>query len=62
MAHEQPRELPAIAQAEIFPRSETEFFFKVAQADITFTKDENGSVTGLTLKQAGRTFTGEKVE
>jgi len=46
---------------EVFPRSETEFFLKVVQADIIFAKDEDGRVTGLTLKQAGTTVTGKKV-
>jgi CubicO group peptidase (beta-lactamase class C family) len=47
---------------EVFPRSETEFFLKVVQADIIFTKDKDGRVTGLTLKQAGVNMTGKKVK
>jgi len=49
---------------ELFPRSETEFFLKAVQADILFTKDKDGRVTGLTakLKQAGVNVTGKKVE
>jgi len=47
---------------EVFPRSETEFFLKVVQADIIFTKDEDGLVTGLTLKQSGMRITGKKVK
>jgi len=31
----------------------TEFFLKVVEATITFTKDENGNVNGLILHQKG---------
>ena len=49
---------------ELFPRSQTEFFLKAVQADILFTKDKDGRVTGLTakLKQAGVEVTGKKVK
>lgn len=47
---------------ELFPRSPTEFFLKIVQADITFAKDPDGMVTGLTLKQSGLTVTGPKVK
>lgn len=49
-------------RAEIFPRTPTEFFLKIVQADITFTKDQEGKVTSLTLKQSGLTLTGPKVK
>jgi hypothetical protein len=52
---EQPR-------TEIFPRTPTEFFLKIVQADITFTKDNEGKVTSLTLKQSDLTLTGQKVK
>ncbi len=38
----------------IFARSETAFFPKVMDAEITFEKDASGKVTGLTLNQNGR--------
>jgi CubicO group peptidase (beta-lactamase class C family) len=47
---------------ELFPRTVTEFFLKIVQADITFTKDTEGKVTSLTLKQSGTTLTGQKVK
>jgi len=47
---------------EIFPRTQTEFFLKIVQADITFTKDQDGKVTSLTLKQSGLSSTGPKVK
>ncbi len=39
---------------EIFPESETEFFYKVVDAQITFVKDDQGRVTELILHQNGR--------
>jgi CubicO group peptidase (beta-lactamase class C family) len=36
---------------EIFPRSETEFFWKVVNAQITFVKDENGEVHKALFRQ-----------
>lgn len=47
---------------EVFPRSETEFFLKVVQAEVIFTKDNDGHITGLTLKQAGVNMTGKKLK
>ncbi len=49
-------------EAELFPKSETEFFLKVVDAQITFVLDENGTVTGLVLHQAGQDFPGEKIK
>ena len=37
----------------VFAESETDFFFKVVDAQLTFTKDEQGTVTGLVLHQNG---------
>ena len=39
---------------EIFPESETKFFLKVVDAQITFVKDERGVVTHLILHQGGK--------
>jgi hypothetical protein len=49
-------------EAEIFPKSETEFFLKVVDAQITFELDENGIVTGLILHQGGRDMPAEKIK
>ena len=38
---------------EIFPESETKFFLKVVDAQVTFVKDEKGSVAKLILHQNG---------
>ncbi|AUG58953.1 serine hydrolase [Acetivibrio saccincola] len=44
-------QLPGQDKAEIYPMSETEFFYKVIEAYITFTKDDTGNITGLQFKQ-----------
>jgi CubicO group peptidase (beta-lactamase class C family) len=45
-------QLPGQEKAEIFPMSETEFFYKVIEAYITFIKeDDSGKITGLQFKQ-----------
>ncbi len=38
---------------QIFPESETDFFYKVVDAQLTFVKDTNGKVTKLVLHQGG---------
>ncbi len=38
---------------EIFPRSETEFFYKVVDAQLSFMKDKDGKATSLTPHQNG---------
>lgn len=38
---------------QVYPESETKFFYKVVEAQITFQKDAEGKVTGLALHQGG---------
>jgi CubicO group peptidase (beta-lactamase class C family) len=38
---------------ELFPESETRFFLKVVEAQVTFVKDDKGTVTHLILHQGG---------
>jgi hypothetical protein len=38
---------------EIFPESETNFFYQVVDAQVSFKKDARGKVTGLVLHQRG---------
>ena len=47
--------------APIFAESETEFFYRVVDAQITFQRDADGVVTGLTLHQAGQNVPGRKI-
>ncbi len=47
---------------EIYAQSETEFFYKVIEAEINFVKNGEGKVTGLVLNQAGQSFNAKKVK
>lgn len=49
-------------KAEAFPASETNFFFRVVRADITFVKDPGGGVTHLVLNQGGRQMNAKKIK
>ena len=46
---------------ELFPESETEFFYKAVDAQITFVKDGQGRTTELVLHQNGRDSRAKKV-
>jgi DNA-binding transcriptional MerR regulator len=58
------------AWLDLFPESDQKFFFKIVQAQLTFARDVNGIVTGLTSHQNGYeqrawridTATAEKLE
>ena len=41
-------------KAPVFPESDTEFFYKAVDAQITFGKDESGQVTHVVLHQGGQ--------
>lgn len=45
----------------LFAESETEFFLKIVDAQITFKKDDSGDVTGMILHQNGANTPGRKV-
>lgn len=47
--------------APIYPESKTEFFYKVVDAQITFTLGQNGVGTGLVLHQNGRDMPAKKI-
>lgn len=47
---------------EIFAESETKFFLKVIDAQISFTKNEKGEVTGLIFYQGGRETPAKKIK
>jgi CubicO group peptidase (beta-lactamase class C family) len=46
----------------VFAESETRFFYKVVEAQLTFNKDDSGKVTSLILHQGGIDQTARKVE
>lgn len=52
---EQPR-------AELFPKSDTEFFWKVVDAQVTFVKDKQGNVTKAIHHQNGQTINAPKLK
>jgi CubicO group peptidase (beta-lactamase class C family) len=47
---------------EIFPKSETEFFWKVVDAQVTFDKDANGKVVRAVHHQLGHTIYAPRLE
>ena len=47
---------------EIFPKSSTEFFWKVVNAQVTFVKDDSGKVIKAIHHQAGQTLEAPKME
>jgi CubicO group peptidase (beta-lactamase class C family) len=49
-------------KAEIYPESETKFFLRVVDAQITFVKDAAGKVIHLILHQGGRDTPAKKIE
>jgi len=46
---------------EIYPESETKFFYKVVDAQITFARNPDGSVRQLTLHQNGRDLPAKRI-
>ncbi len=46
----------------VYPESETDFFYKIVDAQVTFVKDPAGQVTGLILHQGGRDTPGKKIK
>ncbi|MDQ2086591.1 serine hydrolase [Herbivorax sp. ANBcel31] len=54
-------QLPGQVEVEIFPMSETEFFYKEIEAYITFKKDDSGEIVGLQFKQGGEVIDTVKV-
>jgi CubicO group peptidase (beta-lactamase class C family) len=49
-------------QVEIYPRSETVFYLKVVEAQLTFNLNDIGQVESVTLLQGGNETTGLKLE
>jgi hypothetical protein len=50
------------SKCEIFPESETEYFWKVADVQITFVKDETGKVTKAIHHQGGHTVDARRIQ
>jgi CubicO group peptidase (beta-lactamase class C family) len=47
---------------QIFPEAPLRFFWKAVDAEVTFTTDASGKVTGAVFTQAGQSLTGQRVE
>ena len=46
---------------QIFPEAPLAFFWKAVDAQIQFTTDANGAVTGAALSQGGQLLTGKRI-
>ncbi len=53
-------QVPGQREVRLYPESETEFFLKLVEAGVTFTKDEQGAIIGLVLHQGGRDMPGKR--
>ena len=49
------------AEYEVFAESETDFFYRVVDAQITFDRSDSGVAKSLTLHQNGRDRPGRRV-
>jgi len=47
---------------DIFPKSETEFYLKVVDAQIVFNKNDTGEIDSLTLFQGGQEMIGKRID
>ncbi|HEY2067346.1 MAG TPA: hypothetical protein VGG84_15430, partial [Gemmatimonadaceae bacterium] len=47
--------------ARLWPETATDFFLKTVDAQVTFTKDASGTVTGLAVHQFGEDRAASKV-
>ncbi|MDB6066153.1 MAG: serine hydrolase [Pedosphaera sp.] len=47
---------------EVFPESQTDFFYKVVDAQLTFVKDGRGQVNSLILHQNGQELTAKRIQ
>jgi CubicO group peptidase (beta-lactamase class C family) len=54
--------LPQQAPMTVYPKSETEFFYKLIMAELEFTKDEEGKVKEFVLQQGGRELRATRLE
>jgi hypothetical protein len=47
---------------ELLPESDTQFFVKEVNAQVSFVKDEKGVVTALILNQNGQKIEGKRIK
>ncbi len=53
-------DVPGQPKIEAFPESETKFFFKIVDAQVTFIRNQQGEVTGIVFEMSGQTMRGKK--
>jgi hypothetical protein len=47
---------------EVFPESETKFFYKIVDAQLTFEREETGRTTAIVLHQNGRDIRAPRIQ
>ena len=50
------------SEFEIYPKSDSVFYLKVVEAQVTFNLNDDGKVVSITLLQGGRESTGLKLK
>ena len=55
-------EYPGQPKIDLFPESETQFFVKIADAQVSFAKDKEGRVTHLMLRLSGKEQKATRIE
>lgn len=53
--------IPGAVALPIYPEAPLAFFWKAMDAQIRFTTDASGAITGAVLTQGGQTFTGKRI-
>lgn len=55
-------QITGVGSFELYPKSETDFFFKHIDGEVTFSKDTEGKVTGLNMNSGGNKITAQKIK
>lgn len=53
---------PGVPKMQMFPESETKFFYRAIDAQFSFVRDEDGKVNRIILHQHGRQVPGNRIE
>jgi CubicO group peptidase (beta-lactamase class C family) len=48
-------------RVRLYAESEVDFFLRAVEAEVSFTKDDSGTVTGMTIRQGGKEQSGRRV-
>jgi serine-type D-Ala-D-Ala carboxypeptidase/endopeptidase len=55
-------QLTGQGEIEIYPQARDEFFYRIVEATLKFTRDASGKVVSVTLFQSGREIPGKKIK